>query len=86
MPESSAASKFHDVSLLTGRTRSTWPWHSSHGSAFAVDRVVVLQDGTILACGQRNFRVLIPFAVLTRCKQRDTIVKNIRDVEQRDRR
>lgn len=80
MPESSAASKFRDVSLLTER-RSTWSWHSSHGSAFAVDRVVVRQDGKILDRGQHNFRVLIPSAALTRCKQRDTIAKNIRDTE-----
>lgn len=81
MPESSAASKFRDDSLLTRRT-----WHSSHGSAFAVDRVVVRQDGKILDRGQRNFRVLILSAALTRCKQCDTIVKNIRDTEQHDRR
>lgn len=86
MPESSAASKFRDVSLLTGEVDRGWPWHGSHGSAFAVDRVVVRQDGKILARGQRNFQLLIPSAALTRCKQRDTAAKNIRDTEQHDRR
>ena len=58
----------------------------SHRSAFAVDRAVVRQDGKILDYGQRNFRVLIPSAALTRCKQRNTIAKNVRDTEQHDRR
>lgn len=86
MPESSAASKFCGVSPPTAHNdgRSSAASARCHGSVFAVDRVVPARRET-LDRGQRNFRILIPSATSSRCKQRDTIVKNTRDTEQRQR-
>lgn len=91
MPESSAASKFlrrfpepvRDNERTNERTnveRDPVEQAQAVTDIPPLLRLIELflrQDGKILDCGQRNFRLLIPFVALTRRKQRDTIVKNI---------